>query len=250
MNSEDFKLLREKLVKIDKKNKREIKLPSGLLESFDKFKRNIKEEEFSKRIIYYFELSLENIKQNHQEVAFLLLCVIIESLAYKKYNITHNEFCDWLKMKENFLKFSKEFCESKNKKVILEQWKKQYQKDYSITQKFVDIIITCYKKQEKIPSYIFHYQTTKHNGIKTSTSRPVNEPVNPDKLYLDFEKDLKIIYGTYRSKFVHEGKFLPFDSKITSMCGGISCPQSISSQQFAGIVFFVMDDFFISLKKE
>ena len=223
----------------------ESKLFLNLQESFERFKKEIKQDgEFKEKIIYYYDLALENIRQNHQEVAILLLCTIIESFLYKKYKIEHKEFFDWLKTRESFEEFSKEFLEEENKKAVLEKWKEKYLEDYGITRKFVKIVMDCYKNQKGIPNYILDWKTEMINGIKTSTLRNPEEEINEEELYNDFEKDLKKIYREYRSKFVHQGEFIPFDSRISTQIGGISHPQCISSQQFAGIVLVVMKDFF------
>ncbi|TRZ54626.1 hypothetical protein D4Q76_02065 [archaeon] len=207
--------------------------------SFIEFRNSLKEnEKFNSKILYYYELALENIKNNNQEVAVVLLCTIIETLAKKKDNLKHIEFYDWIVNKEILEKFSEEF-KSDDKKAVICKYKEMYLNDYGATRKFVNIILDTYKVLGGVPDYIANWKTEMINGIKTSMPRKMEEQ-NEDVLKKDFEKDIKQIYSEYRSKFIHEGKFIPFDARINTLTGGTSQPQSISIQQIAGIVLQVI----------
>lgn len=207
--------------------------------SFIEFRNTLKEnEKFNSKILYYYELALENIKNNNQEVAVVLLCTIIETLAKKKDNIKHIEFYDWIASKEIIDKFSEEF-QNDDKKTVISKYKKIYLENYGATRKFVNIVIDTYKVLGGVPDYIANWKTEMNNGIKTSLPRKMEEQTEA-VLREDFEKDIKYIYSEYRSKFIHEGKFLPFDAKINTLTGGTSQPQCISTQQLAGIVLQVI----------
>src|SRR3989338_10799 len=209
-------------------------------EDFANFKGEIKStQQFDNKLVYYCELALENIKEGHQEVAIVLLCTIVETLAIKKSEQKHIEFYDWIVQNENIHTFSKEFNDGGDKKGVLLKWKEQYLEKFGTTRAFVNLILECYKQLGGIPSYIVTFKTETVNGVKTSTPRKPDE-INEEALLNDFTKDIKMIYGEYRSKFIHEGEFIPFDSKINTNIGGISTPQSISSQDFARMVLTVM----------
>jgi putative component of toxin-antitoxin plasmid stabilization module len=215
-----------------------------LEESFRLFKQDFnQEDEFKKKLLYYYELALDNIKQNHQEVAILLLCTIIETISIKNTSHVYLDFQNWLVKGDIFDKFLKEIQDEKNKKAVIKKYDEIYLEEFGVTRRFVRTILEVYKKIGGVPEYIAQWKTEVINGVKTTTFRNP-EQINEKELWTEFERDIKMIYREYRSKFVHEGKFIPFDSQISTEIGGLSHPKCVTSQQFAGIVLVILKDYF------
>jgi len=195
---------------------------------------------YRQEICYLFEQALENIKKEHFDIAMLILCVIIESIASKKNYEEFKTFDLWLieNKEERLNRFVEEIKESKNTEVSIKNWHEQYRETYGPRKNFVKVVIETYKTLNKVPSFM-NFKTENINGVKTSTYRTEGYK-DVDELFSEFEKIIKNIYDDYRSPFAHQGKFLKFDVRINTKIGGMSVPGSISLQDMARIALNVM----------
>lgn len=194
---------------------------------------------YNQEICYLFEQALQNIRQGHFEIAMFISCIIIESIASRKYYEEFKTFDSWLieNKKERLDIFSKEMKASKNEEVII-KWHTKYRETYGPRKNFVRIIIETYKNLNKVPGFM-RFKTENRNGVKTSSYKTEGYK-DANELNVEFEKVIKGIYDDYRSPFAHQGKFLSFDVRIHTKIGGISVPGCISLQDLAGITLNVM----------
>jgi len=199
-----------------------------------------KDSRYKQEICYLFEQALENIKKEHFDIAMLILCVIIESIASKKNYEEFKTFDLWLteNKEERLNKFVEEIKGKSSPEDIIRKWHEQYRETYGPRKNFVKIVIETYKTLNKMPSFM-NFKTDSINGVKTSTYRTEGYK-NVDELFSEFEKIIKNIYDDYRSPFAHQGKFLKFDIRIHTKIGGMSVPGSISLQDMASITLNVM----------
>lgn len=209
-------------------------------QEFMELHTNINQDDRSNQeICYLFEQALENIKKRHLEIAMFILSVIIESIASRKNYEEFKTFDLWLIENEERLKeFIEEIKGSSSPKEIIKKWHEQYRETYGPRKNFVKIVIDSYKTLNKIPSFMW-LKTKIIKGVKTSTYR--TEGYNDiNKLFEEFEKEIKKIYDKYRSPFAHQGKFLDFGVRIQTKVGGPSFPGSISLQDLSLITLNLM----------
>ena len=206
---------------------------------FDKFCKDLSNDNrYKEEVCYLFGQALYNIKNNHLEIAMFILCVIIESISFKKNKEPYRTFDTWLSDATRLSEFTKQIKSSETPIEIIKQWHSKYRETYGPRKNFVKTIVETYKSMKKVPSFM-QFKTEKSGGRRIS--KFIEEGYkNEEELYGEFEKVIKHIYDEYRSPFVHAGKFLGFDVKIHTNIGGISVRGAISLQDMASITLNVM----------
>jgi len=206
---------------------------------FDKFCKDLtNDNRYKEEICYLFNQALNNIKNSHLEIAMFILCVIIESISFKKNKEPFMTFDTWLSDAARLSEFTKQIKSSETPIEIIKHWHSKYRETYGPRKNFVKIIVETYKSMKKVPSFM-RFKTEKNGGRRISKFREEGYK-NGEELYCEFEKVIKRIYDEYRSPFAHEGKFLGFDVKIHTKTGGMSVPGTISLQDMASITLNVM----------
>lgn len=219
-------------------------------EEFKKFYETLpKENEFYQKICYFFEQGLENMKDEHFEISMMLFCIVIESIASKKYCPEYKTFDKWIieNKKERLNKFVNDIKKEENKEKVIENWYLTYKETYGLRKNFVKIIIEdTYKKLKKVPFFINIKCEKMENGIITSYQLETYS--NEEEVYSKLSKIIKKIYDDYRSPFTHEGKFLKACVKIDTLIGGISNSESVSLQDISNISLNVMKQNLLEVK--
>lgn len=196
---------------------------------------------YNQEMCYLFEQALENIKKEHFDIAMLILCVIIESIASKKNYEEFKTFDSWLieNPEKKLIPFVNEIKTNQAPENIIKKWHEKYREIYGPRKNFINIIIETYKSHDKLPEFMY-FETKTNDGV--SRSSPRLGEYNGEELYNEFKKEIGSIYDDYRSPFVHQGKFLSFSVRVTSKSGLFSVPGCISLQQFAEITLNVMKE--------
>jgi hypothetical protein len=182
--------------------------------------------------------AVKNNNSNNLEIAVMLCCIVIEAIATKKYNKKEVSIFDWL-LKNKLSLDSNNINDIKNK---------YYSENTSCSEKFAKIIVDTYSKLKEYPDFLYKItDSIKINDIPvthTSYYSPSEDDLK-DKL----NKEMKHIYGTYRSKFCHMGANLPNDTKLrTEHFFGISRPQVVTVQDILKITFDVINYYHNNIK--
>ncbi len=152
--------------------------------------------------LYFFKRAILELRKKEYEIALLLLCSIIESIANKKRYDKYIDFYQWLKEER---KLSNKRISEKR----LDKLYKQYKKIYGSRYGFKQIILESYHRT--FPTFACY--SYKNIGRNSWTPIKLRKKKDIEK---NFKKFIDKVYDKFRSPFTHWLTTFDFETNILS----------------------------------